>query len=274
MTNEYLLLSLVNQFTSKPDVQLLIKCTTNMDEKVLNNFKEIVFEKPSDIIINQIKNLIISGELKPKQKLPSERKLSEKLSVSRSAVRDAIKKLEFYGILKTQPQSGTVVAGIGVTALKGLISDILNVNGSDFRSLVETRVILEINAAKLAAERRDEHDVESIKSALQKYRKKIENGASTVDEDMLFHLKIAEASKNSVLKSLMMVIIPDIISNYMKLKVCSNDSFSIRIKEHEEILQWIIKKNPEKAGDAMQNHLGDIKKFSVMHQFSDNFNNI
>jgi len=243
-----------------------------MEEGILNNFEEIVYTKPSDIIINQVKNLIISGQLKPGEKLPSERRLSEKLLVSRSAVRDAIKKLEFYGILKTQPQSGTVVAGIGVTALKGLISDILNVNGTDFKSLVETRVILEINAAKLAAERRDELDIQSITNALSDYRKKIQNGTSTVDEDMLFHLKIAEASKNTVLKSLMMVIIPDIISDYMKLKVCSNDTFNVRAEEHEEILQWIIQRNPEKAEHAMQNHLSDIKKFSVSQEFKDRLN--
>ena len=91
-----------------------------MADTVLDNFKEIVYIKPSDIIINQIKELIVSGQLKPGEKLPPERKLSEKLSVSRSAVRDAIKKLEFYGIVKTHPQSGTVVAGMGVTALQGI----------------------------------------------------------------------------------------------------------------------------------------------------------
>lgn len=234
-----------------------------MNETVLNNFKEIVFEKPSDIIINQIRDLIISGELKPGQKLPSERKLSERLSVSRSAVRDALKKLEFYGVLKTLPQSGTVVAGIGTTALKGLISDILDVNGSDFKSLVETRVILETNSARLAAMRRDEEDIVQIRKALDEYCLKIKDEESTIDEDMLFHLKISEATKNSVLKSLMLVLIPDILSQYMKLNVCTNDTLNTRVQEHEEILEAIIQQDSLKAVDAMSNHLSDIKKFSL-----------
>ena len=238
-----------------------------MDKEVLNNFEKITYKKPADIIINQIKNLIISGQLKPGEKLPSERKLSEKLSVSRSAVRDAIKKLEFYGILKTLPQSGTLVAGIGTTALKGLISDILDINGSDFKSLVETRIILEISSAKLAAERRDDNDIANIKAALEKYNKKTQNGESTVDEDMLFHLKIADASKNTVLKSLMMVILPDIISNYMKYKVWSADTLNVRVLEHQEILEDIIQKDIQKAGEAMQKHLSGIKKFSITHKF-------
>ncbi|RPJ73447.1 MAG: FadR family transcriptional regulator, partial [Alphaproteobacteria bacterium] len=83
------------------------------EEVVINNFKKIVVTRPVDIIIDQIRELIVSGELKPGDKLPSERKLSEAFNIGRTHVRDAISKLEFYGILKTLPQSGTIVAGIG-----------------------------------------------------------------------------------------------------------------------------------------------------------------
>jgi len=238
-----------------------------MASTVLDNFEEIVYAKPSDIIINQIRNLIVSGQLKPGEKLPSERKLSEKLSVSRSAVRDAIKKLEFYGILKTNPQSGTIVAGMGVNALQGLISDILNVDGNDFKSLVETRIILEINSAKLAAERRTDEHIDRIQKALDRYHNKFIAGQPTVEEDLMFHLEIAEAAQNPVLKSMMMVIIPDIISNFIKYDVCGDDVKAERFKEHQAILNNIINNNVEKAGLAMQTHLKDIKAFSITHKF-------
>ena len=76
----------------------------------LENFKEVQIEKPSDLIIKQLRHLITSGQLKPGDKLPSERQLSEKMGIGRTYVRDAIKKLEYYGVLKTLPQSGTVVS--------------------------------------------------------------------------------------------------------------------------------------------------------------------
>ena len=76
---------------------------------LLNNFTEIVIEKPVDKIINQIKQLISSGQLKPGDKLPSERMLSERFGIGRTNVRDAIRKLEFYGILKTLPLCGSVL---------------------------------------------------------------------------------------------------------------------------------------------------------------------
>jgi len=244
----------IYQYTSKP-----IKI---MEDTVLDNFEEIVYTKPSDIIINQIKNLIITGQLKPGEKLPSERKLSEKLLVSRTAVRDAIKKLEFYGILKTHPQSGTVVAGIGPTALQGLISEILDMDGNDFKSLVETRIILEINSARFAAKRRTKENIHKIKEALEKYHEKLIKEQQTVEEDLMFHLEIAEATQNSVLKSLMMVIIPDIISNFIKYDVCGADEKIKKFHEHSAILENIINKKPERAALAMEEHLKDIKNFS------------
>lgn len=238
-----------------------------MSDTSLNNFEQIVYAKPSDIIINQIKNLITSGQLKPGEKLPSERKLSEKLSVSRSAVRDAIKKLEFYGVLKTHPQSGTIVAGMGPTALQGLISDILTIDGSDYKSLVETRVILEINSAKLAAERRTEENIHQIQVALDKYHEKLKLDQPTVEEDLMFHLEIAEASQNTVLKSMMMVITPDIISNFIKYDVCGDDVKVERYNEHQLLLKLIKEQNPEKVALVMENHLKDIKAFGVSHKF-------
>lgn len=231
-------------------------------KELLSSLKEIVVEKPSDKIIHQIKELISTGQLKPGDKLPSERQLSEKLGVGRTYVRDAIRKLEFYGILKTLPQSGTVVAGLGITALEGLITDVLRLEGQDFHSLVETRVLLETNSAKFAAIRRTEDDIVSITNALDAYEKAVKNGKSAVEEDLLFHLTIAEASKNSVLNSLMLIIIPDILTFFKENDVCGGDKPLSALEGHHEILDHIINKESAMAEKAMREHLGDILNFA------------
>ncbi len=229
--------------------------------EILKNFSQIEYESPVDKIIKQIRDLITSGQLKPGDRLPSERKLSEKLGVGRTHLRDALRKLEFYGILKTLPQSGTVVAGIGLPALEGLISDMLRVKGRDFRSLVETRVILETNIAQLAAENRTEQDIVEIENALYAHKIKIERNEDAVEEDLLFHLKIAEASKNSVLNSLMLIITPDIMQYFKKHDVCGEGRAEVAIKQHEELLQYIIDQDSEKAGEAIKEHLKEISEY-------------
>lgn len=230
---------------------------------MLQNFRAIAVETPVDIIIKQIKGLITSGQIKPGDRLPSERKLAERLGVGRTYVRDAIAKLEFYGILKRMPQSGTVVAGIGITALEGLIMDVLKLENSDFASLVETRVILEIQAAKLAAERRTVDDIINIQKALDAYVEKIQKDDPAVEEDLMFHLKIAEASKNTVLKSLMMIITPDIAHSFTKFEVCKDERFYHAMEEHKTILQHIVDKNPDLAAQAMEEHLKDVIEYSI-----------
>ncbi len=229
---------------------------------MLDRFSEIKVETPVDKIIRQIRNLITIGELSPGDKLPPERKLSEKFGVGRSVVRDAIRKLEFYGIVKTQPQSGTVIEGMGIVALEGLISDVLNIEETDFKSLVETRLLLEIESAGKAAERRTVDDLIILKGALKEYEDKIAEGVSAVEEDLLFHLKIAEASGNSVLKSLMLIITPDIIKSFTTLNVCKEDRIQSTLNEHKEILDQIIAQNSEGARTAMRNHLKDIIEYS------------
>lgn len=229
---------------------------------LLKNFQEITIETPADKIIRQIRSLITSGQLNPGDRLPPERKLAEKLGVGRTHVRDAIRKLEFYGILKTLPQSGTIVSGIGIAALEGLISDVLKLENSDFASLIETRVLLESNAASLAAQRRTSEDIISIQKALDAYEQKVNKDLPGVEEDLMFHLAIAEASKNSVLKSLMLIITPDIISSFNRLEICKDGRFYKALEEHEQILDYIVKQEPEKASEAMRQHLKDVTTYS------------
>jgi len=229
---------------------------------MLKNFQEIAVETPVDKIIGQIRGLISSGQLNPGDRLPSERKLAEKLGVGRTHVRDAIAKLEFYGILKTLPQSGTIVEGIGITALEGLITDVLKLEESEFGYLVETRVLLETQAARMAAQRRTTEDIINMKNALDAYEVKVRNGLPAVEEDLLFHLTIAEAGKNSVLKSLMLIITPDIVKNFTKLDVCKDGRFYRSLEEHIVILDYIVNQRPELAAKAMEEHLQDVTDYS------------
>jgi GntR family transcriptional repressor for pyruvate dehydrogenase complex len=230
-------------------------------EKALLNFKEVIAERPVDIIIKQIKELLISGQLKPGDRLPPERKLSDQFGVGRTYVRDAIRKLEFYGILKTRPQSGTFVAGIGISTLETLIADVLKIDTYSFLSLVETRVILEISSINFACERRTKEDIMQLERSLNSYLEKAGNGISAVEEDLMFHVTIAEAGKNAVLKSLLLIIVPDIISNYSVFKVCDTVTQKA-LKEHEAMFACIKERAAKKGTEIMKEHLKGVMDFA------------
>ena len=219
----------------------------------LDYFQEIEIKKPADVIIHQIRSLISSGKLKPGDQLPSERVLTERFGVGRGHIREALKKLEFYGILKTLPQKGTIVASLGVKALEGLIANILDMEPRDFISLMEVRTVLEVQACRLSAQRADEQRIQEIVQTQEDFRQQVESGNSGLEEDHLFHLKIAECSQNSVLQSLIGLITPDIIA--LSRRDEPESRIQPTLEEHRQILQAIVNHDPDAAAGAMQLHM-------------------
>ncbi len=226
-------------------------------ESNIKYFTEIKVKKPSEIIIKQIKDLISSGVLKVGDRLPSERSLSERFKVGRGHVREALRKLEFCGILRTNAQSGTVVANIGENALRGLIENVFELEENDLESLMEARAVLEVYSAQLAAERANELQKEELKKSHEEFRIKVNNGEWGLEEDILFHLKITEICGNSVFRTMIGLIAPDIISMSIERGSCREGRANITLQEHEKILQAIINSDSNAASIAMQEHMNE-----------------
>ncbi len=212
-------------------------------------------------IISNLKKYIEYKNLEPGDKLPSERMLSEKFGVSRSNIREAIQKLEFFGILKSRPQSGTFIANIGRVAMSGMLEDILRLEDPDFKSLVETRILLELKTVRLASLRRTDEDLSKMREALDAYKEKVLNQQDAVEEDLLFHLAIAQASKNSTMNTFMLIITPEIITNFEKYHVCDANLSFQGIQEHEDIYEAIKDQDPKRAKEKMKAH------FKVLYQY-------
>ena len=213
------------------------------------------------LIIAEIKSLINLKNLEPGEKLPSERLLAERLGVTRGSIRNAIQKLEFYGLLKSMPQSGTFIADLGLTAMNGMIDQILNLPTPDFKSLVETRIFLELKLVKFAAARHTEKDLIEIEEAMENYRNKTLAGEDAVAEDLLFHLAIAKASHNPSLSRLMLSITPQIITDFEKYHVCKSNTAINAIDEHQAIVDAIRVKDAALAEEKMKEH------FSVLYPY-------
>lgn len=212
-------------------------------------------------IISSLRDLINLKNLEPGDKLPSERMLSEKFNVSRGNLRDALQTLEYYGLVKSIPQSGTFVADIGITAMNGMIDDILNLAVPTFKDLVEARIFLELKGVKLAAMRRTEDDLIRLEKTLTDYSEKVTRGEDAVQEDLLFHLAIARASGNPTLNTFMLKITPEIINNFEKHHVCDKDTAFIGIQEHKIIIDAIRDQDPFTAKEVMKKHFKSLYQY-------------
>lgn len=218
----------------------------------------------NNLIISKIADFIDLRRLQQGDKLPSERVLSDTLNVSRRSVRDAIDKLETYGLIKSVPKTGIFI-NTGRIAFTGVVNGLLNLGKEDFLSLVESRLMIENKSAFLAATRRTEEDLIEIETALNAYNDKILSCENALEEDLLFHLAITKASKNTTNYAMMLQIIPKIIAVFVKTRVCDEEGFNYEIDKHNAIFQAIKNKDAEQAVKAMNFH------FELLNEFCNDF---
>ena len=210
-------------------------------------------------VICKIRDLINVKNLEYGDKLPSERLMSEKFKIKRNHIREAIRKLEFYGVLKSMAQSGTILS-IGLTGFNGMVDEIVSLDTPSFDELVETRISLELKTVCLASERRSEADLKRIKEALNAFKDRIIGGKDYLEEDLLFHLAIAKASKNTTMLTLMLLITPPILATYERDKVCEGDGVYSEVKKHEDIYFAIEAKDIPLAEKMMRDHFFKLSR--------------
>ena len=126
----------------------------------------------------------------------------------------------------------------------------------EFIDLMEIRLLLESHIATMAAQHRTIDDIISLKNAMQICEDKVQAGQSAIEDDLFFHLKIADAANNKTLKSLLLIIVTRLLHIAAKYKdeTCA-EKFENAIKEHEQIFEHILYQERELAAQAMRKHL-------------------
>ena len=217
-------------------------------------------------IVEQIKNLIMDGDLNPGERLPPERDLAEKLNVSRVAVREALLTLEFMGLVEIKRGSGVFIPQeLQPELVFNSIDFALNFKENIIEDLIEVREILETKIAGLAAKKADSKDILEIEEKLKNYEEKVKQGKEGANESLEFHLSIARATKNVIFFRLLNQL-KVLLLQSGRLSSKSKDRPVIALKQHYEIFEAIKRKNIKKAEEAMANHLEGIRKVFKINQ--------
>jgi GntR family transcriptional repressor for pyruvate dehydrogenase complex len=166
-------------------------------------FKKISPRKISDEIIEQFKDLLSSGELKPGDELPSERELADLIGVSRPPLREALNALQAMGFVDIKPRSKIVVKSIAEKALEDPLSFLIAEDIGKLFELLEIRRAMESWAAYKAAERATERDIKKLESIVKKNQANLARNKDDAKTDADFHVTISLATHNTVLSHLM-----------------------------------------------------------------------
>lgn len=230
-------------------------------------FKPIKPRKIYEQIVEQIKIMIAEGNLKPGDKLPSEREMADRLKVSRASVREALSALHLMGLVEIKSGEGTYIKQSTVDSIIEPLALMLVMERDTVLEILEVRKGLEVEAAGLAAIRRDEEDIIRMREALDEMKNDIANLEIGEKADWKFHYAIAQASQNSLLIRLMNTV-SDTIENTMRTSrqnLYAKDNMpKILLDAHEEIFQAIVNKKDMEAREKMYKHLAMVEENMII----------
>jgi DNA-binding FadR family transcriptional regulator len=199
---------------------------------------------------------IAAGRFLPGKKLPTEHQLAQRLGVSRNVVREAISQLRADGVVQARQGVGAfVLSPEWRTAIRIDPSDLQNASGME--QLFELRCVLETQAAGLAAERRNESDLEKIRESLDRMSGEERWEEGSIDADLAFHRQIASATKNDFIHTFICFICEQIRQSIYHARLINSlpSLVETNLAEHERIYDALAAGHAKKAREAMRTHI-------------------
>jgi GntR family transcriptional regulator, transcriptional repressor for pyruvate dehydrogenase complex len=207
-------------------------------------------------VARRLVDYLLSGGVEPGGRMPSERQLAEAFGVGRSAVREAIAALTLIGLVEVRHGDGTYLKRPDSPLLPQVVEWGLLLGEQRTIDLVEARQLIEIDIAGLAARRRTDDDLDDLERILARMEQESRDGAQAaafVDADVEFHLRLAEAARNSALR--------DVLSSIQALlrawigRVIAEGYRDISFAEHVPIFEAVRARDARAAEDAMDAHM-------------------
>ncbi|MCT4585290.1 MAG: GntR family transcriptional regulator [Peptostreptococcaceae bacterium] len=209
----------------------------------LENYKPL-----REIVFEHLRQSILTGKLEPSQRL-MEVQLAEELGVSRTPVREAIRKLELEGLVVMIPRKGAYVADVS-------LKDIIEV--------LEIRSALEGLAASLCASRMDEESLNKLKKISDEFEEalKFDNVELMVEKDIAFHDLIFKSTSNDKLIQ-MNNSLREQVYRFRVMYISDFDKSNSLINEHKSIVKALMKKDSKGAMELSMKHIDNAQNFIV-----------
>jgi GntR family transcriptional repressor for pyruvate dehydrogenase complex len=209
---------------------------------------------------SQIETLILEGQLRPGDRLPSEKELGARLGVSKTVIREAIRSLAAKGLVEVRAGSGTYVLDLGQEIVARPLSLLLRSHALEPQHIHEVREVLEVRIARLAAERAQPSDLEAMEQAINRLKKPRLGALEYAEADVAFHTALARASGN-----ILFSVLAESLNGVMKevrLWAFRHDGIAAAeraVVYHSNILERVRARESEGAAAAMLEHLGDAE---------------
>jgi len=228
-------------------------------------FSPIKTTKVYEQVIEQIQQMIIAGDLKRGQKLPSERDLADQLQVGRASVREALRALQIIGVIEVRQGDGSFIRESFEESLFEPLSLIFILQQSKPREIIELRRVIELETAYLAAQRSTDEETREMRELINELKelKDLNDEQKSVEVDQKLHYLIARGAKNLLLLNVLhvsSVLIDNLIAEARGRIMVREENKDVLIEQHEKVVRAIEERNPELAKLAMKEHIDFISK--------------
>jgi len=214
----------------------------------------------TDDALGKIKDLIVSGELRPGDRLPPEAELSERLGLSRNSLREAVKALDFINVLDVRRGSGTYVTSLAAEDMVEAVSFLVDVHASEsLREILEVRRIFEAETAYRAAALIDESGLEQLRATITDTDPtSIE---SLVEQDFEFHSTIASYADNDYLAAMLEAVSVKTARARTWRGMSEDGAVEKTLSEHRAIIDALAAGDARLAQSIMVLHVTGVQRW-------------
>jgi GntR family transcriptional regulator, transcriptional repressor for pyruvate dehydrogenase complex len=206
-----------------------------------------------DEVVDRLIRIVINENLKPGDKLPTERELVARLNISRSSLREAVKTLCAVGALEVKRGSGIYVGHSDTSILAKPLAWSLILSQSSVDQAIEARSVIEVTLAGWAAERCTEEDLSVMSELLEKLEKNENDKEAYVEYDLQFHFAIAKAAKNSMIFQVF-IIFQQLLRVWMATTYQETKGAKDSMNMHRQLFEAIQSRDSKTAREIMHIH--------------------
>lgn len=220
---------------------------------------KIVRQKLSEQVLERLREMIRTGELKPGDAMPSERSLMERFGVGRPAVREALQALHGAGLITIshgeRSRVNEITAGTVLARSDDIARLLLDSVPSNLEHLKQARRMFELGIVRIAAEKASEQDVRDLRELVARQRGLLGTDAIPfIETDMAFHARIAEIVNNPIIAAVSVAMLRWLFEYHTTLLHWSGKE-DVTLAEHERLVELIAAHDPDGAVAMMRHHL-------------------
>jgi GntR family transcriptional repressor for pyruvate dehydrogenase complex len=220
-------------------------------------FDRVDVGRISETIVEQVRQLMRQGQLRPGDRLPAERELCELFGVSRVTLREALRMLESSGLVKIRvgARGGAFVTTPTSDHIGDGLTDMLSLSVISAADVTEVRLILEVGIVPVLCARATDEDLDDLDEMCQAARDALRRGNYSMEMSAEFHVRVARATHNKPLALLVESFRGPILMSLREARATAPEMGKLGTEEHQQFVAAVRKRDAQKAMRIMRDHL-------------------